>query len=65
MGKATVLIPATEYAIERGLSRERVVRAIQKGEIPGSCIAGRWLVEKDAASRGQRERTDESKQKAR
>lgn len=38
------MIPATEAAVRVGVSRERVLRALQQGRIEGGQICGRWVV---------------------
>ena len=39
-----ILVPASEAAAARGMSRERLIRAIQRGEIPGVNRDGKWFV---------------------
>lgn len=36
------LIPTTQVALRVGYSRERVVRLIQTGRLPGALRGGRW-----------------------
>ena len=38
------LTPATEEALRRGVSRERLVRQIQRGQVPGRRVDGAWYV---------------------
>ena len=38
-------ITSTEAAHRAGMSRERLVRRLQVGEIEGQHVAGRWLVD--------------------
>lgn len=44
MATVSDLVPAAVGAVRVGLSRERLVRAIQRGELGGSCVGGRWFV---------------------
>ena len=44
------LIPVAREAIARGWTRERVIRAIQRGEIRGGLFDGRWFVEVTAGA---------------
>jgi excisionase family DNA binding protein len=39
---------ATRAALLLGVSRERVVRMVQTGELGGGQIGGRWMVERRA-----------------
>jgi len=36
--------PAAEEALRRGISRERMVRLIQCGQVPGERIGSNWFV---------------------
>jgi hypothetical protein len=38
------LIPATEEALRRGISRERLVREIQMSKVEGVRLGNRWFV---------------------
>jgi hypothetical protein len=38
------LIPLSEAALSLKMSRERVLRRVQEGSIPGVCLHGRWYV---------------------
>jgi hypothetical protein len=37
-------IPASEAAQQARISRERLLRKVQQGEIAGEIIAGRWMI---------------------
>jgi hypothetical protein len=54
--------PVADATIKCGVSRERLVRAIQMGKIRGTKKAGYWLVDKRDAARirrlGSAESTD-------
>jgi hypothetical protein len=42
------MIPVNVAALKLGVSREVAVRLIQRREIPGTLVAGRWLAEASA-----------------
>ena len=44
------LIPVAEAAYQAGISRERLVRLIQRGRILGQRIAGRWFAERTSVA---------------
>jgi len=51
---STVLLrTAAEEALRRGISRERLVRLIQSGQIAGERIGSNWFVRADAVSADQ------------
>ncbi len=37
-------IPAPEAAVAASISRERIIRLVQRGEINGRLVSGRWQV---------------------
>jgi hypothetical protein len=37
------LVPAPEASLRLGISREQLIRRIQRGDIPGVLRGGRWL----------------------
>lgn len=41
---STELRPAAEEALRRGISRERLVRLIQRGQVSGERIGANWFV---------------------
>jgi len=44
MVNATKFVPAPEAAIAASISRERIIRLVQRGEIVGRLVGGRWQV---------------------
>ena len=42
------LIPAGEGAVEAQISRERLIRKIQLGEVVGAKVIGIWMVDIDS-----------------
>ena|ERR1051326_1288253 len=45
------MIPASQVALALGTYREAVVRRIQRGEIRGTVVEGKWLVEAGEVTR--------------
>jgi len=45
------MIPVNVAALKLGVSREVAVRLIQRREIPGTLVGGRWLAEAGAVER--------------
>jgi hypothetical protein len=45
------LMPVNMAALKLGVSREVAVRLIQRRELPGALVAGRWLVEHGAVEK--------------
>lgn len=41
------LIGAPQAALQAGVSRERLIRLLQRGGLRGAFLAGRWLVDKN------------------
>jgi hypothetical protein len=37
-------LPAAEASLRAGMSRERLIRTIQRGELKGEILGGRWVV---------------------
>ncbi len=50
------LIPVAEVAIRLAMSRERAIRLIQTGRLPGGLKGGRWFAELRGIERLCRER---------
>lgn len=44
-------VPASEAAIECGLSRESLIRRIQSRAVRGAYQAGKWYVDRDEVAR--------------
>jgi excisionase family DNA binding protein len=45
MTEATDWLTTAEAALKAGMSRERLVRKVEKGEIVGRVFGGRWQVQ--------------------
>jgi hypothetical protein len=58
-GEATELLPASIASQMASLSRERLLRRVQAGEIGGSFIHGRWMIDRASLARWIRDHRPE------
>jgi hypothetical protein len=55
MANSEIWLTTAEASLRAGMSRERLVRKAEKGEILGRILGGRWFISEDSLSRFLRE----------